>query len=195
MKRNLLSLTAVTFIVFLAACSSSDKGVTEQETVMATADGAAIVDTIKTSATVTAVDVPKRKVTLRMADGKKTTVKCGPEVVNFDQIKVDDRVNATITEELAVYLGKGNPPSAAGAAGVALAPVGAKPGGMVADTVQITAKVTAVDAAKRKVTLELPDGSKPTVKAGKQVDLSGIKVGDNVTVQYAESVAITMEKP
>jgi len=195
MKRNLLSLTAVTFIALLSACSSSNKDATEQETVVATADGAAIVDTIKASATVTAIDAPKRKVTLRMADGKQATVKCGPDVVNFDQIKVNDRVNATLTEELAVYLSHGNPPSAAGAAGVALAPVGAKPGAITADTVQITAKVTAVDAAKRKVTLELPDGSKKTVKAGKQVDLSSIKAGDNVTVQHTEAVAITVEKP
>ena len=60
---------------------------------------------------------------------------------------------------------------------------------------EITAKVTAVDAAKRKVTLELPDGSKKTVKAGKQIDLSSIKAGDNVTVQHTEAVAITVEKP
>ena len=195
MTRKLLTLTAIPFIVVLTACSSANKDVTEQETVVATADGAAVVDTMKASATVTAVDAPKRKVTLRMADGKQTTVKCGPDVANFGQIKVGDRVDATVTEELAVYLGHGNPPSAAGAAGVALAPVGAKPGAITADTVEITAKVTAVDAAKRKVTLELPDGSKKTVKAGKQIDLSSIKVGDNVTVQHTEAVAITVEKP
>ena len=190
MKRNMLNLTVVTFLVFLAACSSSNKDATEQETVVTTADGAAIVDTITMSATVSAIDPSKRKVTLRLADGTKTAVKCGPDIANFDQIKVGDRVNATLTEELALYLGQGDPRSAAGATGVALAPVGAKPAGIVADTVQITAKVTSVNAAKRKVTLELPDGSKKTVKAGKQIDLSEINIGDNVTVQHTESVAI-----
>jgi len=104
-------------------------------------------------------------------------------------------VDITITEELAVFLGAGAPPSAAGATTVALAPVGAKPGGVMADTVQVTAKVTAIDAKKRKVTLALPDGTSKTVKARKQINLAGVKIGDNVTVQHTESLAITVEKP
>lgn len=197
MKTNLLKLATLTLLpaAMLTFTSCSTTSGTEEITVLETADGVAIVDTFKISATVTAIDATKRKVTLTTADGKRTTVKCGPEVVNFSQIQISDRVNVVVTEELAVFLGAGAPPSAAGAAGVALAPVGAKPGGVIADTVQITAQVKAVDAKKRKVTLALPDGSTKTVKAGKKVDLSGVKIGDNVTVQHTEALAITVEKP
>jgi hypothetical protein len=194
MNRNLVSMTAVAFVAFLSACSSSNKDVTEHETMVSTPDGAAVVDTMKASATVTAVDASNRKVTLRLADGRQQKVKCGPDIVNFDQIQVGDRVNATLTDELAVYVGHGEPPSGAVAAGVALAPVGAKPGGITADVVQITAKVTAIDATKRRVTLELPDGSTKSVKVGKKVNLSDIRLGDNVTVRHTESVAITVDK-
>src|SRR5689334_10819583 len=46
------------------------------------------------NATVTAVDKADRVVTLRGDDGREQTIKCGPEVRNFDQIEVGDRVAA-----------------------------------------------------------------------------------------------------
>jgi hypothetical protein len=197
MKSNLLQLAALAWLpaAMLTFTSCSTPGGDETAVALETADGVAIVDTIKTSATVTGIDAATRKVTLTLADGKRTTVKCGPAVVNFNQIQINDRLNVTLTEELAVFLGTGAAPSAAGAAGVALAPVGAKPGGVIADTVEITARVTAIDTKQRKVTLSLPNGTSKRVKAGKQVNLAAVKVGDNVTVQHTESLAITVEKP
>ena len=197
MKIKLLKLAALAFVpaAMLTFTSCSTTGGEETTVAMETADGAAIVDTTTTTATVTAIDATTRKVTLTMADGKRTTVKCGPAVVNFPQIQINDRVKITTTEELAVFLGTGAPPSATGATAVALAPVGAKPGGVMADTVQVTAKVTAIDSKTRKVTLALPDGTSKKVKAGKQINLSAVQVGDNVTVQHTESLAITVEKP
>jgi hypothetical protein len=197
MKQSTLKLAALAFLpaAMLTFTSCSTPGGDETVVALETADGVAIVDTMKMSATVTAIDATTRKVTLTTADGKRRTVKCGPAVVNFPQIHINDLVNITITEELAVFLGTGAPPSAAGATAVALAPVGAKPGGVMADTVQVTAKVTAIDSKKRQVTLALPDGTSKKVKAGKQINLSAVQVGDNVTVQHTEALAITVEKP
>src|SRR5271169_2886555 len=55
------------------------------------------------------------------------------------------------------------------------------PGGSVVETYKVTATVTAVDAATRKVTLVTPDGKKNTVTAGPDVvNFSQIQVGDQV---------------
>jgi hypothetical protein len=178
----------------LIACATIPSGIKETA-VIETPDGVIIVDTFTTTATVVAIDVAKRKVRLVFPDGKKTTYKAGPEIVNFDQIQIGDQVRATLTEEVAVFIGHGSSASATGATGVALAPVGAKPGGVLVDTMQLTAKVTAVDAMSRKVTLELPDGTSKKVKVGKKVDLAAVMPGDNVTVQVSEGLAITVEKP
>ncbi len=59
---------------------------------------------------------------------------------------------------------------------VALAPVGAKPGGVVVETSQVTVKVTAVDAKNHKVIFQLPDGTTKRVKVGKKVDLSIVRL-------------------
>ena len=56
------------------------------------------------------------------------------------------------------------PPSAAG--GGAVAYTEGVPGGVMVNTVDMSAKVTAIDTAHRKLTLLGPDGDKVTVKVG-----------------------------
>ena len=158
--------------------------------------GGVFVETYKNTATVTAIDAPNRKVTLVTRDGRMDTFKAGPEVVNFDQIRVGDQVKATVTEQLAVYMAKDNPPASAGdAALVALAPKGAKPGGMMAQTVQVTAKVTAIDLKHHKATLQFPDGTTKTFAVRQDVDLTQRQVGEEVVIRVTEAVAISVEKP
>ncbi len=87
--------------------------------------GGIVVNTVDVSARVTAIDAANRKVTLLGPDGDKFTVKVGPEAVNFDQIRVGDLVNATVTEELVVYLDEEGASAPDGTAGVvALSPEG-----------------------------------------------------------------------
>jgi hypothetical protein len=155
-----------------------------------------MVDTYQTTATVTGIDAPTRHVTLVTPDGRKGNVKCGPNVVNFDQIRIGDQVKATVTEELAVYMAKDAPPSSDGSAAlIALTPKGAKPGGVIASTVQITAKVTAIDLKKHKATLQFPDGSSKTFTVRQDIDLTQRQVGEEVVIRSTEAVAISVEKP
>jgi hypothetical protein len=69
------------------------------------------------------------------------------------------------------------------------------PGGMVATTTEVTARVVSVDAATHHVTLQLPDGRKRTVSVNPSVDLSRVAPGDSVTAQVVNSLAISVEKP
>jgi hypothetical protein len=158
--------------------------------------GGVFVETYKNTATVTAIDAANRKVTLVTRDGRMDTFKAGPEVVNFDQIHIGDQVKATVTEQLAVYMAKDNPPATEGeAALVALAPKGAKPGALMANTVQVTAKVTKIDLKHHKATLKLPDGTTKTIAVRPDVDLTQRQVGEEVVIRVTEAVAIAVEKP
>ena len=158
--------------------------------------GGVIVNTMEVSARVTAIDKANRKVTLLGPDGNKSTVKVGPEAVNFDQIRVGDLVKATVTEELVVYLDDEGASSSSGAgAVVALAPKGAQPGGLVAETIQVTAEVVAIDLAKRTATLRFEDGTTKTFPVREDIDLSRHKVGERVVFRVTEMIAISVEKP
>ena len=158
--------------------------------------GGVMVNTVDMSARVTAIDTANRKVTLLGPDGDKVTVKVGPEAVNFDQIRVGDLVNATVTEALVVYLDEeGASPPDGSAAMVALAPKGAQPAGLVAETTQVTATVKTIDPTNRTATLQFEDGSSQTFPVRNDIDLSRRKVGEKVVFQVTEMIAISVEKP
>ena len=94
-----------------------------------------MVATYELTAAVAAIDKASRKVTLVDSAGIKKTVKAGPEVINFDQIRVGDQLKIKATEELVVYVaGEDETPSDGGAQLVALSPKGAKPGAIMAET-------------------------------------------------------------
>jgi Cu/Ag efflux protein CusF len=158
--------------------------------------GVIATETTTATATVQAVDRAKRTVTLRSPDGTTSIYKVPKEAVNFDEIKVGDQVKATLVESLAVVIRKADEPPGAGERQmVALAPKGAKPGGIIVDTALLTARVTAVDTAHRTVTLVGPAGQTRTLKVGPNVDLTKVQRGDNVVVRYTEALALLVEKP
>jgi hypothetical protein len=186
----LLSAAMFTF----TSCSTTMEG-EEDVAILETKDGAMVVETLTTTATVTAIDASKRKVTLTTPDGKKNTFKAGKNV-NLGQLQVGDRITASVTEEVAVFLRKPGTPTSAGAgAAVAVAARGNEADVLTAETQEVTAKVTALDAKHHKVTLQFADGTTKTLKVGKKVNLADVKVGEDVTAQVAEAVAIVVQKP
>jgi hypothetical protein len=140
--------------------------------------GGVLVQTVKITATVTAIDEAERKMTLQGADAKKFTVQVGPAAVNFDQVRVGDRVNATVTQKVAVSLDDKEAPPAKGAL----------------ENRQITGKVITIDSKKRTVTLRLEDGATETLPVRADVDLSRHKVGEQVVFRVTEMIAIWIEK-
>lgn len=198
MKTNTLKFTAPALLLAAllssTGCKSTEeegKGATE---VIETPRGTTEISTFTTTATVTGIDAPRRKVTLTMPDGKRKTFTAGSEVRNFDQIRIGDQVKTTVTEEVAVFLRKAGTPASAGeGSAVAVAPEGGKPGVVMADTVQVTGQIIRIEG--RHVTLQFADGTTKKIKVGKHVDLSGLAPGDAVTGRVTEAIAITVEQP
>jgi hypothetical protein len=158
--------------------------------------GGEVVDTYRVTAKVTDVDHATRHYTLQTPDGKKTQYKAGPEVTNFDQVRVGDLVKATVTQQLVVRVREeGDPPSDPQTSIVEIAPKGGKPGVLMADTVEVTARVKSVDLKHHKATLQFPDGDTKTVTVRPDVKLSSADVGREVVLRATEAVAIRVEKP
>lgn len=158
--------------------------------------GGVAVRTRTLRARVAAIDAPGRRVTLVDSEGIKQTVKAGPEVLNFDQIRVGDRLAVVATEELVVNLAEPGQATDTAAVGVVdLAPRGAKPGAVAAAVLRSSATIVAIDAGKRTATLRFDDGSTRTFPVRRDVDLGRRKVGEQIVFQATEMVAITVEKP
>jgi len=68
-------------------------------------------------------------------------------------------------------------------------------GAGVAQAVEIQATVTAIDKAKRTVTVKGPQGKTRTLTAGPEArNFDQVKVGDTVTLTYVEAVTLSLEK-
>jgi hypothetical protein len=158
--------------------------------------GGLFANKVTMTASVTAIDAAKRQLTLKGQDGAVRSVRVTEAAVNFPQIKVGDSLKVELAEELVVAMVEpGAKPAEGVAAGVALAPVGAKPGAVAVKAVQVTATVTAIDAAKRTAILTFADGAVRTVAVRPDIDLSKRKVGEKVLFTLTESVAIAVGKP
>jgi Cu/Ag efflux protein CusF len=75
---------------------------------------------------------------------------------------------------------------------VEVAPLGEKPGVAMADTYMVAAKVDAVDAVARVVTLRGKDGYQTAFRVADDVELENLEVGDEVRMRVTEAVAISV---
>ena len=158
--------------------------------------GGTLVETYKITATVTAVDAGTRKVTLVAPDGSRNTFTAGSHYRNFDQLRVGDAVQATVTRELVVLPGQnGVPPNDDHSAALPVVPAGEPSGVLKADTVQRSAKVGAIDQKGRQVTLQFQDGTSKTFPVRKDVDMKRMKVGEDVVIRTTSAVVLSQEKP
>ena len=192
--RSLRLLPAVVAVVAVVACSKSHNE-TGTASRSASEPVALAIDTVTATDTVRAVDYKTRTVTLESPNGATETYHALPNMVNFDQIHIGDKVRATVTDALAVSVRKaGTPPNVGDTVAVALAPKGAKPGMFVANTQEATSKVVDVNRATRTITLAELAGGPKTVKLGPDVNVSDLKKGDDVVVRYTDALALYVEK-
>ena len=183
-------------IAFVVAVSAASPAAAQTGGVIAgTAPGkAGIAQTVKLTATITAIDAATRDVTLKGPQGKEVTVTAGPEVKNFANMKVGDQVNVEYVEALTLELKKGGGQKVerteqSGAMG---AKAGAPPGGAVGRQVTVVADVVDVDPAKKTVTLQ---GPKRTVElvVNDPEQLKRVAKGDQVEATYTQALAIAVE--
>ena len=151
-------------------------------------------DVIVTEATVTAIDLPQRRVTLKEKDGSESSIKVGDVVKNLDKVEVGDVVRITQTETIALQVRKAGEatPGASVQETANVAKAGDKPAVQQGRTVTISAAITAIDLAKGTVTLTGPEGRSETIKAANPDNLKKVAVGDVVDVIYTESIAVAV---
>lgn len=147
------------------------------------------------TATVSGIDKSERFVTLRGPKGNEVTIEAGPEVKNFDQLRVGDQVTATYQSAAALEIlpADSGAPGVETTEGTSAAPRGAKPGMEGQQSVTVTSKLTAIDMKKHTVTLLGPDGKSRVITVrdpARQAKMSGLKVGQLVRITYVEAVAV-----
>ena len=186
MKRSLSFLAALLIVALIPLTSVSAEEQGDKPARLT-------VEAMATISTVQEIDQETRKVTLRDPEGNLMTFTAGPEVRNLAQVQKGDIVLMEYYQGFAYVV---EPATAEvrqriDTTGVARADLGQKPGGSITDTVDVIAKVDAVDPESRMVTLT---GAQATVtlKVADDVDLGTVKVGDEVHASYTQSFAVSV---
>ena len=187
---KLLATLGVAAALVLPAAVSAQTGAV----VAGAAPGTAgVAEVVKLTATVTALDKATRDVTLKGPQGNELTLTAGPDVKNFDQIKVGDQVNVEFIQALTLELKKGGGLVVARTEqkGAVAAKPGEKPAGAAGRQVTIVADVIATDPAKQTITLK---GPKQTVdmRIPDPEQFKRVAKGDQVEATYTQAAALAV---
>lgn len=146
------------------------------------------------TATVEAIDLDNRIVTLRTEDGELVRLAISEEARNLPQVEIGDRVVVKYEIGFALALAPARTGLSERIDTITLerAPLGQKPGGVLSKAVEITAVVRMVDLEARTVTLRGAEYT-VTLRVGEDIDLTSVRIGDEVDAVYQESLAISVE--
>ena len=153
----------------------------------------AVADAIELQGTVTALDKNTRAVTIQGATGRVMTVTAGPQIKNFNKIKVGDLVTLSYVAALGLELKKGGGrlrERIESEQSTAAKP-GEKPSGSMSRTVKVIADVTAVDAGAGTITLRGPQRSVDLVVKDREL-LTDVRVGDQIFATYEELTVLSI---
>jgi hypothetical protein len=149
--------------------------------------------TVNASGTITALDAESRAVTIQGDGGRILSLIAGPDVRNFGQLRVGQKVHAEYVQSLTLELKPGStaPISRQVDAALAGAQEGATPAGMMGRRVTVVAEVIGLDAETYTVSLKTPERTIPLVVTPDQFNL--VKMGDRVEAVYLEAAALSVQ--
>ena len=152
-----------------------------------------VAQTVEVSATITAIDKATRGLTLKGSKGDEVKVVAGPEVKNFDQLKVGDVVQMKYLESLVFELKKGGglKVEKTEQAGAARAKPGETPAGIAGRQVTVVGDVIKLDAATQTITVKGPERT-VNLKARDPEQFKLVAVGDQIQATYTEAVAVSV---
>ncbi len=151
-------------------------------------------ETVSLRATVEAVDLESRMVTLRTPTGRAFRLHVGEEVVNLPQVRAGDEVVAVYSEAVAVRMAKPGEVRDELTQEVGRARPGSKPGAYGITETTVTAKIEEMDKTRQTVGLRTPDNDLLTLKAMDPANLDKVSVGDTIVITYREALAVSLEK-
>jgi len=148
------------------------------------------------TALITAIDHDARLVTLAQPDGQEETIRCGPDVDRFEELKVGDTVTMRYYHSVAYVVRKpGQPstlPATSGTPSLSRGH-GRRPAATVSRQQTATVTVEAIDSKVPAVTGLTDDGRRVSFRVPRRKDIAGLKVADRVEIVYTEAITIGVE--
>jgi len=195
--KTILTTALVLFVTFAiyTGCSSS-----KQETIVQSSSEkpGEIWQLVTVTATVKAIDMNKRELTIESPGGEVTTFTVDKRVKRLNEIKKDDKIKVDYYVSLASEIReptaeeKENPLTVL--EGAAKAPPDTAPAAGGLRRIKAVVTVEDIDRSAEMVTLKGPLGNTLTVRVAFPERLEKVNKGDTVIVIYTEALAVSVEK-
>jgi len=169
------------------ATDASGAPMSRQKTVLATV-----------TASVEAIDLTNREVTLKGPLGNTVTFTVDQRVKRLSEVKVGDFVRADYYVSVAAEVReptaeeKKHPLEVVEAA--AKAPPGTSPAAGGLRRFKVVTTIEGLDRPTQTVTVKGPRGNYLTARVADPSRLTKVRIGDNIVVTYTEALAISLEK-
>ncbi|MGJ7506544.1 hypothetical protein [Variovorax sp. GT1P44] len=192
MKFNRFAMSALCATVVFTGAAFAQQPVQQPIRVM---DAGNMAKAVTITATVAAIDMKNRVITLKGPEGNEFAVKAGSAVKGLDKIQVGDSVDATYVRAEALDFQKGDgirmaartvAADAAGSAGM--------PGAAAVERTTVVTNIWAINEAQGNVTVLGPHGHLTEVHLKDPTQLIGVKVGDQMKITYTQAVATEVVK-
>ncbi len=150
------------------------------------------------TASVEAIDLASREVTLKGPLGNEVTFTVDQRVKRLNEVKVGDHVQADYYVSIAAELRqptaeeKENPIVLLGAAGKA--PPGTSPAAGGLRQFKVVTTIEGLDRPTQTITVKGPRGNYLTARVADPSRLTQMRIGENIVVTYTEALAISLEK-
>ncbi len=200
MKRVFVFLSTAVFLICFVACASTQEtkdDASSQANVSPYAQTPKVVkeNVVSKTATVVAINMKTRMVSLKDKDGNVWNLIADKKVKNLQQVIVGDQVLAKYYESVVVQIA--NPETPLGVTSTdtsTVAKPGEKPAGTETNQVTVVATIVAIDPNKTSVTLKGPEGNSEIFPIKDPKNLDNVKVGDQVSITYTQALAISVQK-
>jgi len=152
--------------------------------------------TVKLTATVEAINLATREVTLRGPEGRTVTIVASEEARNLDQVSVGDVLNIEYEQSLSieVFAAENAAAGAGGLSAVTRSEKGEMPALAAIDATVVTAVVEEINLEANTFKLKGPSGEVREFEARDPENLRKAAVGDIVVITYTEGIALNVEK-
>jgi hypothetical protein len=152
------------------------------------------------TATVTAIDMENRLVTIKGPEGNSVVIQASEQVKNLPQVEVGDKVRISYFSSKTVHIAQPGEKVTLGTEVSEVegtAPAGEKPAAAAGVAVTRTAEVVFVDPIQKFISFRSPDRGLRKISLKDTPDLQHylheLKKGDVVEVTYTEAMAIAVE--
>ena len=191
MKKCIIGLVLFTCVAIASAGEATTKAknqpLTRADTVLTTI-----------TATVQAIDLEKREVTLKGPMGNEVTFYADEHVKRLNEVKVGDVVQADYYVSLVAELRKPTAEEEKSPITVlddsGRAPATESPAGVAARQIKVVTTIEGLDRPTRSITVKGPRGNYLTARVEDLSNLEKMRIGEHIVVTYTEAVAISLEK-